>query len=131
MPSWTTSPRARRSACSLRRSSYPAASSTRSSAAGKSPLSYRAPKPFECGTVNGGSRLRRRTSAGSTPISAANRSIARSTAAVASGRPAPRYAPTGVVFVTTDRAYDSTLPKAYVPGVISRVSEGSSAPIRG
>ena len=35
------------------------------------------------------------------PISAANRSIARSIAAVASGRPAPRYAPTGVVLVTT------------------------------
>ena len=32
----------------------------------------------------------RRTSAGSMPISAANRSIARSIAAVASGRPAPR-----------------------------------------
>ena len=32
----------------------------------------------------------RRTSAGSMPISAANMSIARSTSAVASGRPAPR-----------------------------------------
>ncbi len=37
-------------------------------------------------------------------IAAANRSMARSIAAVASGRPAPRYAPTGVVVVTTDRA---------------------------
>ncbi len=35
-------------------------------------------------------RLRRRTSIGSMPISAANRSIARSMAAAASGRPAPR-----------------------------------------
>ena len=35
-------------------------------------------------------KLRRRTSAGSIPISAANMSTARSTSAVASGRPAPR-----------------------------------------
>ena len=75
--------------------------------------------------------MRRRTSAGSIPISAANRSIARSIAAVASGRPAPRYAPIGVVVVTTERANDSTLAKSYVPGAISRVSDGSSAPIRG
>ena len=42
------------------------------------------------GTANGGIRLMRRTSTASMPISAAKRSIARSTAAVASGRPAPR-----------------------------------------
>ncbi len=52
------------------------------------------------------------------PISAANRSIARSIAAVASGRPAPRYAPTGVVVVTTLLATASALPIAYGPGVI-------------
>ena len=43
-----------------------------------------------CGSVNGAIRLTRRTSAGSIPISAAKMSIARSMAAVASGRPAPR-----------------------------------------
>ena len=42
------------------------------------------------------------------PISAANMSIARSTAAVASGRPAPRYAAIGVMFVTTARLRVST-----------------------
>jgi hypothetical protein len=42
------------------------------------------------GNASEGTRLRRRTSTGSMPISAANRSIARSIAAVASGRPAPR-----------------------------------------
>ena len=46
-------------------------------------------------------KLRRRTSAGSMPISAANMSIARSIACVASGRPAPRNAPIGVVLVAT------------------------------
>ena len=60
-----------------------------------------APPLLVNGSVKAGSRLRRRTSAGSMPISAANRSIARSITAVASGRPAPRYAPTGVVLVTT------------------------------
>ena len=49
----------------------------------------------------------RRTSAGSIPISAANASIARSIACVASGRPAPRNAVVGVVFVTTERPSNS------------------------
>src|SRR5438045_2652584 len=40
------------------------------------------------GNLSGAMKLRRLTSAGSMPISAANRSTARSTAAVASGRPA-------------------------------------------
>ena len=47
-------------------------------------------------------KLRRRTSAGSTPISAAKASTARSIACAASGRPAPRKAVVGVVFVTTE-----------------------------
>jgi hypothetical protein len=54
-----------------------------------------------CGSVNLGMRFLRRTSAGSIPISAAKMSIMRSAAAVASGRPAPRYAVMGVVLVTT------------------------------
>ena len=53
------------------------------------------------GNASDAKRLRRRTSAGSRPISAANRSIARSIACVASGRPAPRNGPMGVVLVTT------------------------------
>ena len=60
------------------------------------------------GSANGAMRLRRRTATGSSPTSAANRSIARSIAAVASGRPAPRYPDTGVVVVTTERTLHST-----------------------
>ena len=51
----------------------------------------------------GGRRFLRRTATGSMPISWANRSTMRSMAAAASGRPAPRYAPTVDVLVTTDR----------------------------
>ena len=65
------------------------------------------------------------------PISAANRSMARSTAAVASGRPAPRYAPTGVVFVTTAFAIASARLNAYGPGAIRIVRAGRNAPNRG
>ena len=46
-------------------------------------------------------KLRRRTSAGSIPTLAASTSIARSIVCVASGRPAPRKAAIGVVFVAT------------------------------
>ncbi len=53
------------------------------------------------GKESGAKKLRLRTSAGSMPSSAANMSIARSIAWHASGRPAPRNAPIGVVFVTT------------------------------
>ena len=76
------------------------------------------------GSSNRASRLRRRTSAGSIPSSVANRSTARSIAAVASGRPAPRYAPTGGVVVTTTRAWASTKGMAYVPAAMARVSIG-------
>ena len=81
--------------------------------------------------MNLGSRFVRRTSVGSRPISAANRSMARSTAAVASGPPGPRYAPTGVVVVTTDRATASARSIAYGPGAIRMVSAGRNAPNRG
>ena len=74
-----------------------------------------------CGSSNFGRRLRRRTSTGSIPSSAANRSIARSTAAIASGRPAPRYAATGVVLVTTLRAEHSTRGMSYTLGAMVRV----------
>jgi len=49
----------------------------------------------------------RRTSAGSRPASAANASNARSIACDASGRPAPRKAVVGVVFVTTETLSNS------------------------
>ena len=64
-------------------------------------MSYVVPDAVVYGNTSGGIRFFRRTSTGSMPSSAAIRSIARSTSAVASGRPAPRYAATGVVFVTT------------------------------
>ena len=53
-------------------------------------------------------------------------SIARSIAAVASGRPAPRYATIGVVLVTTDVVRHSIFGIAYVPLLIGRVQNGAS-----
>ena len=53
------------------------------------------------GNASLGMKFRRRTSAGSSDSSAASRSIARSSICVASGRPAPRTGPIGVVLVTT------------------------------
>ena len=47
-----------------------------------------------------GSRLRRRSSTGSMPSSTDAMSIMRSRNSAASGRPAPRKAPIGVVLVT-------------------------------
>jgi len=55
----------------------------------------------------------------------------RSSAAVASGRPAPRYAPIGVVLVTTTVAIDSALGMSYGPVVIKMVRKGRMAPIFG
>jgi hypothetical protein len=46
-------------------------------------------------------KFMRRISTGSLPTAAASLSIVRSIAYVASGRPAPRYASVGVVFVKT------------------------------
>ena len=60
-----------------------------------------------------------------------NRSIARSIAAAASGRPAPRYAPTGVVLVSTAVAIASARGMLYGPGAIRIVSDGRNAPIFG
>ena len=75
----------------------------------------------------------RRTSAGSMPISAAKRSIVRSIACAASGRPAPRIVVIGVVFVTTERAFDLDLrdrvhPARHEPGQIRE--EGADARVR-
>ncbi len=60
-----------------------------------------------CGNASAGMKFRRLTSAGSIPSSAANVSIARSITCAASGRPAPRNAPIGVVFVTTEQLSNS------------------------
>ena len=54
------------------------------------------------GNASAPMKLRRRTSAGSSPISAAKVSIARSIACAASGRPAPRNAVVNAVLVTTE-----------------------------
>ena len=83
------------------------------------------------GKASGATKLLRRTSAGSSPTSAANRSIARSTVAVASGRPAPRKASVGTVLVTTERACDRILGMAYTPLAMCRVKYGRNAPICG
>jgi len=63
-----------------------------------------APPAVVCGKRSAAIRFRRRSSAGSMASSVASMSIARSIMAAASGRPAPRYAPNGVVLVTTQSA---------------------------
>jgi hypothetical protein len=47
------------------------------------------------------------------------------------GRPAPRYATVGVVFVTTDRDANSARGMRYTPVSMVRVMNGSTAPMRG
>ncbi len=61
------------------------------------------------GNTSGGIRFLRRNATGSMPSSAATRSIARSTSAVASGLPAPLYAKIGVAFVTMLRPRQAIL----------------------
>ena len=73
----------------------------------------------------------RRTSAGSSPASAAKRSIARSIACAASGRPAPRIEVVGVVLVTTDTVLVSIFGIAYTPLDIKAVRFGRYAPRAG
>ena len=53
-------------------------------------MSYVVPEAVRYGKTSAGIMFFRRTSTGSIPSSAAIRSIARSTSAVASGLPAPR-----------------------------------------
>jgi len=60
--------------------------------------------------------LRSRTSAGSSPNSPAMRSIVRSIANVASGRPAPRYGAFGTLLVAAMRAWTAKLSNLYGPG---------------
>src|SRR5437763_17178445 len=67
----------------------------------KSPQSYVNTSPVLNGIAEDGMRLRRRSSMGSRPSWRAATSMTRSMAYVASGRPAPRYGPGGVVFVYT------------------------------
>ena len=50
---------------------------------------------------------------------------------MASGRPAPRKAPVGAVFVSTDRVDQRTLTMPYTPTDIRRVMNGNMAPIAG
>ena len=93
-----------RAADALRRSGNPAQSavaSARSRQPPGSPLSYSSITGVWYGYASGGIMLRRRISARSMPISVAATSTRRSSRKVASGRPAPRYASTGIVFVKT------------------------------
>ena len=80
------------------------------------------------GNAEPGGKLRRRRSAGSTPSSRAIASTARSTNAAASGLPAPRYGPVGVVFVTTGVTPKSIFGIAYTPDDIMRVTIGMNIP---
>jgi hypothetical protein len=76
-------------------------------------------------------KFRRRTSIESSSSSAANNSTARSIAWQASGRPAPRNAVIGVVFVTTLRPSNSMRGIAYTPLAMSIVKVGRKAPTTG
>ncbi len=73
----------------------------------------------------------RRISAGSMPIWSAATSITRSISCVASGRPAPRYAPMVVLFVITVVALNRTFGMSYTPTDIIWVSIGRMAPMPG
>ena len=83
------------------------------------------------GKASLGMKLRRRTSAGSSDNSAANMSIARSIICVASGRPAPRTGPIGVVLVTTALTSTSIFGISYTPLAIIAVRFGRNAPMPG
>ena len=76
------------------------------------------------GNASGGMKFRLRISTGSMPSSSAAMSMMRSSICVASGRPAPRYAAVGVVFVAALQALSSTLGIAYTPCAIVRVRNG-------
>ena len=101
IPSPRSAPRSRASA---RRFSNPARSARASAMSmprANSPQSYVKTSPVLKGIADGGMTFLRRSSTGSTPSSRAARSITRSMAYVASGLPAPRYGPVGVVFEKT------------------------------
>ena len=83
------------------------------------------------GNAPGSRKLRRRTSAGSISTSAANRSTARSMAEVASGRPAPRKAPLGVVVVGTDTARNPAEAMSYTPVNMAWVMRGKNPAMSG
>ena len=74
-----------------------------------------APRPVfgMYGNASGGMKFLRRISTGSMPSSSAAMSRMRSIRWIASGRPAPRYAATGVVFVTTACQLNSTFGITY------------------
>ena len=80
------------------------------------------------GNLSGWRKFTRRISAGSIPISAAATSSTRSMSCVASGRPAPRYAPTVVLFVSTPTVLKRTFGMSYTPTDIICVSIGRMAP---
>ena len=65
------------------------------------------------------------------PTLCAATSITRSMSCVASGRPAPRYGPTVVLFVIAAVAWNRTLGISYTPHDISCVSVGKIAPMPG
>ena len=81
-----------------------------------------------CGNESFEMKFFRRTSAGSSPTAPAKRSIARSIACVASGRPAPRMEVVGVVEVTTERPSNSIFGIAYTALAMSPVRFGRNAP---
>ncbi len=65
------------------------------------------------------------------PIWAAATSSTRSMSCVASGRPAPRYAPTLVLFVNAQADLNRTRGMSYTPTDIIWVSIGRMAPSAG
>ena len=76
------------------------------------------------GKTSSASRFRRRSSIGSMPSSIDAWSTMRSSSAVASGRPAPRYAPIGVVLVAATTTSNWMPVNRYVPLDIRRVPAG-------
>ena len=83
------------------------------------------------GNASGGMKFLRRISTGSMSSSSAAMSSMRSTRCVASGRPAPRYAAVGVVFVTAACQLNSIFGVRYTCCDIICVKNGRNAPIAG
>ena len=73
-------------------------------------------------------KLRRRTSAGSSFISRATRSISRSITKTAAGRPAPRTGEVGILLVKATDTSSLKLGITYGPGTVVAAIHGSTRP---
>ena len=109
--------------------SQSARATARSIVSSKAPLAMGMPAWFVYGKSCGRMKLRRRSSRLSMPSSLAAASMSRSVMYAASGRPAPRYAETGMVLVNTQRTSWQMLATRYtVPHTRPPANVGTNGP---